>query len=190
MITESAGPNDDALVLAIQQGDHAAFRVCFKQHWEELYIVALNRILNPDTAKDMVQEVFLSLWERHNTLNISGSLKAYLLTAVKFKVIDYYRKGVTLEKHRVELARLMQTSESESSEENERERLLRNAIGSLPEKMRHVFEKNHFDQKTVSEISNDLNISQQTVRNHLSSAMKILREQLVIVSTLIAIIFR
>ena len=82
---------DASLVSLIQQNDREAFAILYDQYWKQLLSYAGKRLVLPQDAEEVVQEVFVSLWERRHTLDISGSLDAYLHTAVRYRIYNRYR---------------------------------------------------------------------------------------------------
>lgn len=186
---QTEGENE--LLVLLRQDDRKAFDQIFSQYWPQLYIAAIKRLADPEISKDIVQEVFISVWERRKEMVIQNSLQAYLLSAVKFKVIDYFRKAITLDKHKTDLLKLTETSYMmDAIETTELEDQVASAIRTLPEKMRKIFEMSRTQGKSIAEISAELNVSSQTVKNQLSHAVRILRKQLVIGIILASFIFR
>lgn len=156
-----------------------------------MYLSALKRVHDEDVAKDIVQEIFISLWERREHVIIQGSLQGYLLSAVKFKVIDYYRKSIILKKHEEDFYQLAELHYTlDHAEPRDLESQLSQAIESLPGKMRKIFEMSRQESKSIDEISTELNISSQTVKNQLTTATKLLRKHLTYLVTFVVFIIQ
>lgn len=83
--------SDNELLLRIREDDHSSFDLLFDRYWEPLYRAALARIDDDFVAQDIVQELFIKLWERRHTINIKLTLENYLLSAVRFGVISHFR---------------------------------------------------------------------------------------------------
>src|SRR5581483_5331410 len=85
--------DDDTLIKLLRQGNEVAFTRIYNQYWQRLFIVAANKLNHDLTlAEELVQDIFLDLWRRRETLDIKTSLAVYLAAAMKYKVIDARRK--------------------------------------------------------------------------------------------------
>src|SRR5688500_4926608 len=84
--------SDQELVQLLVNDDRNAFDQLYERHWFQLYQSAFYLLKDKDASKDIVQDVFLWLWQNRPTLNIAY-LKAYLKAAVRFKVANYIRSG-------------------------------------------------------------------------------------------------
>lgn len=130
-----------------------------------------------DSAKNIVHEVFIQVWEKFDSLPGDTNYKSYCFTAVRNKCLNYIRdrkKFVMLENvaenHRAELNSGMETSELEQKIEA--------AIASLPEKCRIVFELNRVEGLKYGQIAEKLNISLKTVEAQMSKALAVMRDHL------------
>lgn len=134
-------------------------------------------IYDLDDAKNIVHEVFMSVWEKFDTLPDDTNYKSYLYTAVKNKSLNFIRDK---KKH----VMLEDVEDQEPVEENvtletaELEKEIEIALQSLPEKCRQVFELNRQEGLKYAEIAEKLNISIKTVEAQMSKALSIMREHL------------
>lgn len=165
----------------------------YLNYWEDVLDSAYKRVKDEEIAQDITQEIFISLWENRERLSIEGSLRAYLQGAVKFKVINYFKSSVVKDKHKEDL-RLLIGEETELSAENklmikDLNKEIDVAISALPEKMRQVFLMSRRQEKTIREISDELGLSAQTVKNQISAALKVLKERLSYLLFFILVIF-
>jgi RNA polymerase sigma-70 factor (family 1) len=157
-----------------------AFRILCDRYWEPLYKTALYRLGNSADAEDAVQEVFISLWRNRNTIEIKQTLSPYLFSALKYCIIKkIYRKA------RKGLHTPLSVDEincGDSSEEIFRYKELQQIIGKevseLPERMQQIYRLSREENFSSREISQRLLISEQTVKNTLSVALKKLRIKL------------
>jgi RNA polymerase sigma-70 factor (family 1) len=151
----------------------------YHKHWEEVFDAAYKRIRDVEIAQDITQEIFISLWENQKTSAIEGNLSAYFYGAVKYKVINYYKSCVIKNKHEKELSFLKNEDRADAADNkimlNELDKQIEDAIQLLPEKMRMVFFMSRMEGKSIKEISSELNLSIQTVKNQISTALKSLR---------------
>ena len=142
---------------------------------------AATYVLSQETAENIVQNVFVFLWEKHQTLQIHTSISSYLYTLVKNKCIDYLRHQKTAQEYRAEqalkLSALEQLDTGLISGENI-EQTVQQAIDKLPSRCREVFILSRVEGKKYREIAEILGISLNTVENQMSIALKKLRKDL------------
>lgn len=150
--------------------------------WSQLFDLAYRKTGDADIATEIVQEVLISLWENRHQLTIEKSLSSYLFKAVKYRVLNHYKSNSIRQIHQNQLIRLADNDCEEHAEEilsaKETQSEIDLAIHELPEKMQAVFRMSKLWGKSNQEIAEELHISQQTVKNQLSSALKILRKSL------------
>lgn len=154
----------------------------YHNYWEDVLDSTYKRVRDEEIAQDITQEIFISLWENREKLIIEGNLGAYLQGAVKFKVINYFKSSVIKVKHKEDLLLLIGEG-IEMSVENklivkDLNKEIDAVISALPEKMREVFLMSRRQEKTIREISAELGLSAQTVKNQISAALKVLKERL------------
>ena len=133
-----------------------------------------------DTAKDIVHNVFVNLWEKRDQLDASTSFKSYLFTAVHNRSLNYIRDQKKFDKNEFvpETNEAINYESADSLETTELQKKINNAIDSLPEKCREIFLLNRFEELKYQEIADKLNISIKTVETQMSKALKTLREKL------------
>lgn len=172
---------DDELVALLQKDDQQAFKTIFDRYWGALFAQALKKLGNAQEAEDLVQQLFIEVWERRSRIQITRSLNHWLAAAVKFKVLTVYSSRY----------RRMHTS-SEIDEElpadtplpdsiielQEMMATLEAMIEALPERPRMVFRMSRDLQLSNKEIAEQLDISEKTVENHMNRALGSLRKSL------------
>ncbi|SIT34417.1 RNA polymerase sigma-70 factor, ECF subfamily [Filimonas lacunae] len=155
----------------------SAFEEIYNRYWNKLFDAAYHRIKQKETCEEIIQEVFVVLWEKRESLDITTSLGAYLFSAVKYKVIDYYRKQLVRARNAPALAAI--TSIDNSAEEqvflNDLMVHIDKLVMQLPVKCRSVYELSRIEHKSNKEIASLLNISEKTVEGHLTKALQVLR---------------
>ena len=170
------------LITSLKQGDQKQWEIIYKKHWEHVFDSAYKRVGSEDIAQDITQDIFISLWEKRDTLEIRESLAAYLQGSVKYRVINYFKANLTKEKYTKDLLSLMgNTSTLHPTNQlaiKEIHKELDQAIAELPERMRLIFSMSRKQEKSNNEISTELNLSIQTVKNQLTAALKIIRKRL------------
>ena len=145
---------------------------------------AVKILVDEDDAREVVHKVFISLWEKREAIDLSISLKSYLFTSVHNRSLNVIRDRKKFSSEEVpEIA--VEWDVSNQIESMELEEKINEAIKSLPEKCRQIFELSRFDGLKYSEIALQLGISVKTVENQMSKALKILRDKLLKYMTLL-----
>jgi RNA polymerase sigma-70 factor (family 1) len=167
--------NEKELLAKIAEGDERAFTEIFDHYWKKLLAIAFNHTKDKSDAEEIVQEVFIALWNKRAILEIR-TLDRYLATATKFTVFSsYYRK-----KKRIEgLINSIEFTEHYDMEDQIAARFLQEQIdgivSTLPEKCRLVFEYSRVAGMKISEIATEMGISEKTVEAHLTKALKTIK---------------
>lgn len=169
-------PDDNSLLNAIRTGDERAFRCLYDRYWDDLYKVANARVGN-DQAQDIIQEIMVSVWKRKATIHTDAqnSLASYLFAAVKYRVIRYYAY-TSAEVKNQEIFDIPGTYTAQQElEYRELTSLIEDHVNSLPPRMQQIFRMSREQDIPIANIAAQLNLSEQTVKNQLSEALKRLR---------------
>ena len=170
----------------IANGDHSAYEALFKEHYRPLCAFAFQYVKSSDDAEEVVQDLFVKLWQDRKKLNITSSLKAYLFTAVRNRSLNAINKSKRNEALPEEMVDNSQ-NEVDEDEEELRNARVQTAIEQLPEMRRKVFKMSRFDGLKYREIAEQLGISIKTVENQMGSAFKTLRNELADLMPLLAL---
>lgn len=167
----------DLELVALLKGDnHAAFTEIYKRYWQRLFTVAANKISDLEEAREIVQNIFISLWNRRAELEIKGTLSNYLAVSVKYRVINALDKQ---HNHQTYLDNLSTSDLDDSTQEwlnfMELKERLSILVAELPEKCRIVFQLSREQGLSQKEIASELGISEKTVEGHLTKALKNLK---------------
>jgi len=156
------------------------FEQLFREYFSPLCNFALGYVCDLDTSKEIVQEVFINLWNKKDTITSDKSVKAYLYTSVRNRCLNYIRDHKNFRSYLldVEIEDTELVIENQSMTQAETQVKIQQAIEKLPEKCRKVFELSRFDELKYKEIAEKLDISIKTVEAQVSKALKILREEL------------
>lgn len=147
----------------------------YNKFWKELYITAFRRLRNEENVEDILQELFLSLLEGDFDFENERSARSLLHTLLKNRIIDFLRREVlklNLEMQSDQETELSWISSDTRLMNQELETLILNEINELPEKMKEIFLLSREEMLSHDEIAERLCISNKTVRNQLSTAMK------------------
>lgn len=160
-----------------------------KDNFDKIYVLYFSRmhrfakeyVLFDEDAENIVQDVFMVLWEKREVLDIQVSLVSYLFSLVKNRCLDYLRRKTIAEEYKQELSlkllSLERLNETFSSDEDI-EKIIVSAINTLPERCREIFLKSRMEGKKYKEIAKEMNLSVNTVENQMGIALKKLRVEL------------
>ena len=169
--------NTDILLKDVRNN----FDKIYVLYYSRMFRFAKEYVLFDEDAENIVQDVFLLLWEMREVLDIQISLVSYLFALVKNKSLDYLRHKVIADEYKQELSAKLTALEllnySFTSDE-EIEQILMTAINKLPERCRQVFLKSRIEGKKNREIANELNLTVSTVENQMTIALRKLRVEL------------
>lgn len=180
------GPRDEAEVVAsLRQGDAQAFdQLCLTYH-DALWRFAYQMLRSREGAQDVVQDVFLDVWERRASLTITTSISAYLFSAVRRRSLFYLRHDRTTERIAAawgptEVPALGITAESPlvAVERSDLRAMLRQSLASLPPARRQAVALRWGEHLSYDEIAEAMGISSEAARAHVSRAYRALRELL------------
>jgi len=166
---------DTKLANLISKGSAAAFREVYERYWDTLLRMAYQQTGDRSIAEEIVQDVFLGLWERRHQ-HIIQQVRHYLAKAVKFAVL----KHILREKRRKELLAANFNPHSIQNDEafleaRFLEEFINRVVDGLPEKCRNVFQKSRYEGLAIPEIAEQLGVAQKTVEGHLTKALKTIR---------------
>lgn len=170
--------DDIEWVKELKNNSQPALSRIFHKYWKELYLYALKFTREEYMADEIVQNLFIKLWEKRAELTIQ-SLSHYLYVSVKNRCIDYVRGRLKQEKEWKHYSRFLPTATFSPEEEYVSTELVESLwlrLGLLPEKSRAIFKKNKIEGLTVSEIAKMMNLSKKTVEYHLTKANKIIKK--------------
>ncbi len=156
------------------------FEQLFREYFTPLCNFALGYVNDLDTAKEVVQEVFINLWNKKDSIKSDKSVKAYLYTSVRNRCLNYIRDHKKFRSYvlDIEIENEELLVENNSLTQAETQIKIQQAIDKLPEKCKEVFRLSRFDELKYKEIAEKLGISIKTVEVQISKALKILREEL------------
>ncbi|CAL1520034.1 RNA polymerase sigma-70 factor [Chitinophaga sp. MM2321] len=170
--------SDNQLVSLLKSDNTIAFNAIYDRYSKMLYLFIYSKLDAAEISKDVLQDLFVSLWEKRHSLVLQTSLKSYLYQAARHKVIDIYRKNATYRKYLQQLIEHFDEqphSVADAVDHKARTQELFEAINHLPGRMKEIFMLSRFENLSIEQISTQLGLSQQTVKNQITKALKILR---------------
>lgn len=169
---------DSQLVSLLKADNVAAFNAIYDRYSKMLYLFIFSKLDTGEMSKDVLQDLFVSLWEKRQSLVLKESLKSYLYQAARHKIIDIYRKNASYRKYLQQLIEHFDAQPhaiTETVDYKVRTQELFEAINLLPGRMKEIFMLSRFEHQSVEQIADRLGLSRQTVKNQITKALKILR---------------
>lgn len=169
------------MVEQLAAGDEVAFTAIYRYYSPRIFNSAMLYLQNQDSAKDMVQIVFLRLWEKRDKLAAVLSFRDYLFILARNVIFQQLRDQARLERNEGSLLVLEKQVTDDADykvREAQYQGLLQKGIDALPEQQRKVYKLSRQQNKNIDEIASDLGISRNTARNHLSLALRFMRAYL------------
>ncbi|WP_207514601.1 RNA polymerase sigma factor [Longitalea luteola] len=183
---------DEILLSQVAGGDKDAFTMLYRRYWHALFTTAAKALRSKTDAADLVQDIFLSIWNRRHDLRITGSLAAYLQTSVKYSVIKYIEKNITRRDYLVLLTDMLvhyQPPDVESQLQiKELQTVIQSAVDQMPQKMREVYQLSRKHHLSHKEIAERLGISDETVKKHIQHALHIIKTSISHNATTLAVL--
>jgi len=181
-VGKGIGKSENNLVNAVSSGDEKAFGIIFDVYSKKIFALARKFGLSHLDAEGIVQEVFLKIWEKRQSLNPELSINAYIFKISKSKIIRK-RKRILLEMAYQKTAALTVKARVEPSSESNVifEDLMEKTeklIDKLPKNQKRAFVMKNFDHLSVDEIANLLEVPKRKVENQIARANKSLKEKL------------
>ncbi|WP_369410833.1 RNA polymerase sigma-70 factor [Desertivirga brevis] len=173
--------NTASLSANVFYNDHA-FERMFKEHYKALHAYANVMLRDEDLAEEIVQNVFLKLWERREGLNVEISVKAYLYKMIHNACLNYFKHNKTKAKYEDYAVHSMAGESNKASQRlelKELEQKIGEALNELPQQCRVIFQMSRFEELKYKEIADQLGLSIKTVENQMGKALKIMRTKLV-----------
>ena len=174
-----------SIVMRLQGGDSDAFERVFETFYHRLYSFINQYVYDSEVAKNILQDVFLILWEKKSILLDDNNLNAWLYTVAKNKALKYLRHKEYVTDH-VEISLFRQSEnmlnasaldQIDTSEFafREIEKIIEHTLSSMPEQVQVVFNLSRFENLKNREIAEKLNISEKTVEANITKSLKLLR---------------
>lgn len=166
---------DDELLKLVSKGNQNAFGVIFDKYWKRLFNYAYKIYREEEVCEDIIQEIFISLWNNSQQTTILN-LEAYLLRAVKYRIANHIR-SLKFTKDHLDVIEAIAVPEKTVNdlEYKEFETGIMQRIENLSPKCKEVFILSRIEYLSNSEIAARLNLSIHTVEKHISNALKELR---------------
>jgi RNA polymerase sigma-70 factor (family 1) len=166
---------DQELIERIGAGDERAFEDLYDRFWEKLLYFARQKTGDLMDAENVVQDVFISLWNRRSAIRITSDVASYLMVSVKYRIIRLFEKQKRQKLHEQKSLSSFDLLDNSTQQYLDLEELrveLEVQICKLPEKSAIIFRMNKEQGMSHKQISDELGISEQAVNAHLVRAKK------------------
>ncbi|WP_199139114.1 RNA polymerase sigma-70 factor [Pedobacter sp. ASV12] len=181
---------DSQLVGLLKEDNRDAFTEIYHRYSQDLarYTVASSRLHDLDEASDILHDLFVWLWEKRQQLDTEMQLKSYLYAATRHRIIDHIRKNSHHQRYAAFLQALA-TSYAQSADQQleakELQKTLEDSLAKLSPRIQEIYRLSRHEHLSVKQIAEKLGITEQTVKNQLTTALKYLKEALPVLAFLL-----
>jgi len=170
--------SDEQLIPLLNKGNREAFRVIYERYAEKLAGFAATKLYDAGDAEDVLHDVFARLWAEREQLHITGNLQSYLFSAIRHRIVDKIRRNVTRQEYAGLLLKLEQryAAADEGLRVREVQEVIEASLKTLPRKTRQIYHLSRHEHLSVAEIAKVMSLSEQTIKNQLTIALKHLRQ--------------
>jgi RNA polymerase sigma-70 factor (ECF subfamily) len=171
-------PDEQKLIEGLRDGNEATYQLVFRIHYESLCKYAFTIVRDADDAKDLVQGLFMKMWEKKEELVITYTLKSYLYKAIHNLCINKLEhQKVRLQFQAREESKIPEAQQPEVFPD-ELDHRIKTIIQNLPPQCRTIFMMSRYEEMKYAEIAAALGLSVNTIENQVSKALRILRDNL------------
>lgn len=165
---------------AIKKGDHQVYKQLFYQMYDDLVKYTYRITRNETASEEIIQDIFLYVWDKREKIEIHGSLASYLYQAAKNRSINWLKNELPKMQATIEVSEVEMFSDSDDTvlDEETIKLHVEQAIDQLPEKCREIFVLSRYAGLTYKEIAMEMDLSVKTIENQMNIAFKKLRESL------------
>lgn len=151
------------------------FKALFEKYYTKLYYSSLAIVRDEDDARDIVNDVFAHIWEKHDSFEDTVN-SMYLYTSIRHRSLDHLKKKKVRDNYANNFIKNNGEGFQYDDEEEERIRQIQKVIDRMPEKTKYVLDQCYMEGKRYMEVASDIGISRDGVRKHIVKALKMLRE--------------
>jgi len=184
--------SDQELLSLLREDNHAAYTEIYNRYSGVLYLHAYNRLRDREESKDLLQELFTTIWNNRKDLDIRSTLSGYLYRAVMNRVFKYFSRKQTEEKYIGSIQESVNSGDCITDHlvrQNQLAGIIEKEIDALPPKMREIFVMSRKERLSHKEIAEQLGLAESTVKKQVNNALKILRGKLGLFTYLLFLLF-
>lgn len=176
--------DEKELIITLKQGSKESFTTLYKHYWRQVYNFSRLYLTTRDAAEEVVQEVFVKLWESREFIREDENFKGFLFIITRNLIFNQSRKHLNEDFYKLSVLSAIEetyTIEEEIDAKNLRE-YIDQLIAELPPQRQLIFNLSRKEYKSYKEIAVQLNLSEKTVEHQISEAIKFLRKNIVLLS--------
>lgn len=169
---------DQELCSLLRHGDKSAFARLYEMYSQRIYTNLIRLLKDEDLAQELLQEVFVRIWDKRETLQVETSFRSYLYRVSENLVRDFFRKAAKdkrMMEHLIMAASELYVDNEELYIHKENNILLHQAIDTLPPQRRRIFILCKIEGKSYNEVSEITGVSVSTINDHIVKATKAIR---------------
>ncbi|MGO4289000.1 RNA polymerase sigma factor [Chitinophaga sp. RAB17] len=173
--------NEKEFLNAIAEGDDVAYAQLYRHYWNEVYSLALAFLKSPALAEDTIQEVFVKLWLKKESITEWKDFRAYFMAMVRNEIINTLRQGkrhMLIRNINPEIETTQSSPQEELLRSKEAATLIQEALSSLPVKQQTAFSLSRTNGLTHDQIAAQMQLSKKTVANLITLALNHIRDYL------------
>lgn len=172
--------NDDELIGQLKQGDERAFTALYKKYWRQVYNFCRLYLSTKESAEGVVQEVFIKVWESREFIRQEDNFKGLLFVITRNLIFNRHRKTLNEDFYKMTVIAALESSYDieEEIEARNLSEYIDTLIDELPTRRREIFNLSRKEHLSYKEIAERLSISEKTVENQISEALKYLRKNI------------
>ncbi|WP_291912210.1 RNA polymerase sigma factor [Chitinophaga sp. CB10] len=173
-MTNAADFHDETgLLTELQAGNQAAFQALYEKYHHALYRKTFQLLQSGSETEDVIQEAFITLWEKRHEIDTARPLGPWLFTVTFNRAVNHLKKQL---REKSKAAELLAVADNDYLEVERQWQLLETAVSQLSPQKRRVFQLCKMEGRTYEEASQLMGISRYTVKEYLGEVMHILRE--------------
>lgn len=179
-MVKSRHDNEELLLLQLAEGNEHAFVAIYDLYWEKIFLIAYRRLKSKEIAEELVQNLFLKLWEKRASLKIL-QLEHYLHKSIRNAVLDYIDSQIVSNSYRTYWKFFGKSKEDTTDQMvalGEVSSAIEEGLSKLPQKSQEVFKLSRLDHWPTVKIAEHLHLSEKTVQYHLTKSLKFMRAYL------------
>lgn len=173
---------DLQLIDLLKKDDGHAFAEIYNRYAEALAGFASSKLFNLEDARDIIHDLFVKIWENRKQLHVERNLKAYLFTLVRYSIVDKIRRNITREEFAVMVQALAAAHAATIEQQiaaKELQESIQQSLNKLSPRVKEIYLLSREENQSIPEIAKQLQLSEQTIKNQLSAALKHLRRSLI-----------
>lgn len=182
--------DEKELLLQLKDGDKVAFSIIYQKYSLTIYANIMRMVHSEDAADDLLQEVFLNIWENRHKIDPEKSFKGYLLTCSKFLVLNFLRHitiGKQVENYLINSKSTFYHHIEENLIYKDTEEVFQKVVAQLPPQRRKIYTMCKIEGKSYSEVADVLGISISTVQDHIVKASRFIKDRIAIIGIILLV---